>query len=66
MATRSLYADSHLPPSALVAAWIARQKAAGQAVCSPLTNQPLEHMMLTPVRALRVMVADLLAAGLLE
>ncbi len=49
-----------------IAAWIARQKAAGQAPCSPLTNQPLEHLMLTPVWALRSLVAGAQAAGLLE
>ncbi|EFN51028.1 hypothetical protein CHLNCDRAFT_141504 [Chlorella variabilis] len=59
-------ADGNLYERAAIKAWIARQKAAGQAPCSPLTNLPLEHLMLTPVRALRSLVAGAQAAGLLE
>ena len=47
------------------AAWIARQVAAGQQPCSPLTNLPLAHTELAPNRALRRLIGGLAEAGLL-
>lgn len=52
------------PPSP--AAWIARQQAAGQAPCSPLTNLPLAHTRLAPNRVVGRLIAGLTQAGLLS
>lgn len=48
------------------AAWIARQQAAGQAPCSPSTNQPLPSLQLAPVPKLRNIILGLRAAGQLS
>jgi hypothetical protein len=49
-----------------LAGWFARQAAASQAPCYPLTNQPLEDLSLRPNRAVSSMVRGWQAAGLLE
>ena len=54
-----------LPHHPRPAAWIARQAAAGQAPCSPMTGLPLEDLSLRPNRALRAVIASIRAAGLL-
>jgi len=48
---------------ACCAAWIERQKAAGQTPCSPLTGLPLRHLALTPNRLVNDVVAALQAAA---
>ena len=55
-----------LPCPHLLAAWIARQRAAGQAPTSPATNLPLAHTRLTENRIARALIASLRAAGLLS
>jgi hypothetical protein len=55
-----------LPCSACAAAWIARQTAAKQAPCSPLSNLPLRHLELEANHVVRKLVAGLVAAGLLD
>ena len=52
--------------SACPAAWMARQAAAGQPPCSPLTNLPLANLVLLPSVTMRSLVLVLHAAGLLE
>jgi hypothetical protein len=44
------------PPAA---AWIERQQKAEQVPCSPLTNLPLEHLVLTTNRFMRSMIASM-------
>eukprot|EP00887_Chlorella_sp_A99_P002394 scaffold10.g2394.t1 len=53
-------ADGHTYERAAIEAWIARQPT------SPMTAQPLEHLQLTPNRALRAMAASAVEAGLLR
>ena len=48
------------------AAWIKRQRDAGQAPCSPLTNLPLPHLALLPNNLVRNMIASMRADGLLS
>lgn len=54
------------PPFARApAGWIARQQAAAQAPCSPLTGAPLPHLLLMPNLAIRKLAAGFLVSGLL-
>ncbi|PRW44256.1 U-box domain-containing 17-like [Chlorella sorokiniana] len=57
-------ADGSTYERAAIAAWIARQQAAGQAPCSPTTGLPLSHLVLNENRLARSMIAGLQAAGL--
>ena len=51
---------AYLPPACpSAAAWIERQQRAEQAPCSPLTNLPLEHLVLTTNRFMRSMIASM-------
>ena len=49
-------------PHPTLAAWIARQQAAGVVPRSPLTNQPLGDLSLRPNHTLRSLIAGLRAA----
>jgi hypothetical protein len=53
-------------PRCCLAGWFARQAAAGQAPCSPLTNLPLEDVSLRPNMTVSSLVRAWQAAGLLE
>lgn len=46
--------------------WILRRQAAGQAPCSPLTNQPLEGLSVTPNHTLRRLIERFRHKGLLD
>lgn len=61
-----LAADGHTYERREIEAWIARQAAAGQPPCSPLTNLPLEHTALAPNRMARAVIAAMRTAGLLH
>ena len=50
------------PPAA---DWIQRPRPAGQAPCSPLTNEPLQDLTLRPNRLARSLIDSMRAAGLL-
>ena len=49
----------------MCAGWIKRQQDAHKRPTSPLTNLPLEHLMLTPNLAVRKMLASMQEAGVL-
>ncbi|PSC71100.1 putative DNA-3-methyladenine glycosylase 2 [Micractinium conductrix] len=61
-----LAADGETYEQAAIQAWIARQQAAGQVPCSPLTNLPLAHTRLAPNRVVGRLIAGLTQAGLLS
>ncbi|PRW56411.1 ankyrin repeat [Chlorella sorokiniana] len=60
-----LAADGTTYERQAIAAWIARQQAAGQPPTSPVTNLPLEHTGLTENRIAKAQIGSLRAAGLL-
>eukprot|EP00887_Chlorella_sp_A99_P007808 scaffold20.g7808.t1 len=61
-----LAADGRTYERPAIEAWIAKQRAEGQAPTSPLTGQPLEDLRLVPNHIFRGIVASAAALGLLQ